>query len=64
MGEDYLTTPDIAALAGVRPVTVRAWRSRHGDYPLPVATYAGVPVWERGAITSWLRRHHKLVGEA
>jgi hypothetical protein len=56
-----LTTPDIAKLAGVRPTTVRQWRSRFGDFPAPEAVYAGTPVYNETAIRQWLRKHDREV---
>ena len=42
--ETLLTTKDIAKLAGCRPVTVRSWRAKHGDFPRPAAVYGDTPI--------------------
>ncbi|MCA1788747.1 MAG: helix-turn-helix domain-containing protein [Thioalkalivibrio sp.] len=57
---DTLTSKEIAALAGVRPVTVRQWRTRHGDFPAAVAEYGGTLVFDRAQVTRWLLSHHKI----
>ena len=54
-----MTVRDIAAAADppVRPGTVRAWRTRHGDFPAPIAIIAGTPVFDPTAAREWMRKH-------
>jgi transposase-like protein len=58
--DKLLTSKDIAQLAGVRPNTVRQWRTRFGDFPLPAAVYGDTPVYEREPMLAWLRKHGRV----
>ena len=57
---DYVTMREIAEQVGVRPVTVRQWRSRHGDFPQPVRAYGDTLVFKPHEVDLWLKRHHKV----
>ena len=57
--ETYITSREIAKACNVRPVTVRQWRSRHGDFPVPEATYGGTAIYDPAKVEAWLERHHK-----
>lgn len=46
---------EIAERARVQPSTVHAWRSRHDDFPAPIATLKAGPVWSWAAVDRWLR---------
>ncbi len=56
----YTTVRDIAKLAGVRPVTVRAWRTRFGDFPVPIDVIAGTPIFDPAQVQEWLRKHGRI----
>jgi len=58
--ETLLTTKDIAKLAGCRPVTVRSWRAKHGDFPRPAAVYGDTPVFRPDEIMRWLLQRGKV----
>ena len=58
--DTMMTSKDIATLAGVRPVTVRQWRTRFGDFPLPAAVYGDTPVYEPEAVLAWLKKHGRV----
>lgn len=46
---------EIAERAGVQPSTVHAWRTRHDDFPDPIASLKAGPVWRWASIERWLR---------
>lgn len=45
---------EIALMAGVKPDTVHAWRSRHTTFPEPAAMLARGPVWFRDDVAAWI----------
>lgn len=47
---------EIAMRLSVVPGTVRMWRTRHADFPAPMAELAMGPVWDWGAVLAWSRR--------
>jgi hypothetical protein len=51
---------DIARLAGVEAVTVRAWVARYPDFPSPAARTSGGDIYWRNQIEDWLRRTGRL----
>lgn len=54
--EDLVSIYEIAELAGVSPSAVANWRTRHTDFPKPIAELRSGPVFRTAQITSWLRR--------
>lgn len=53
MNRDRLTVAQVAALAGVKPSTWRAYVSR-GQAPAPVAHLdARTPLWDRVEVEAW-----------
>lgn len=48
-----LTTSDVAALAGVTPQTIVAYR-RRGEVPEPQAVVGRSPLWARPVVDQWL----------
>ena len=46
---------EIADRAGVQPSTVHAWRTRHDDFPGPIASLKSGPVWSWATIQRWLQ---------
>jgi len=50
-----MTVEEIAALLGVRPRSVHAYRGSDRSNPLPEpdATINGVPVWRRSVVLEW-----------
>ena len=56
----FITTKQVAQLAGVRPVTVRSWRAKFGDFPRPVAIYGDTPVFNPQEIMVWLIERRKV----
>lgn len=56
---DVLTPGQIAVLAGVDSSTVSNWRRRHPDFPPPVGGSQRRPLFDRGAVVSWLSANGK-----
>jgi hypothetical protein len=54
LGEAIVGVPEIAERAGTTPGTVRTWRSRHADFPEPIATLAAGPVWAWSDVARWI----------
>ena len=54
-----ITSAEFAELADppVKAKTVRQWNQRFGDFPAPVATYGGTPVYDAAEALAWLRKH-------
>lgn len=44
---------EIADRLAVKRVTVERWRQRHGDFPRPLATFSGTPVWWWPNVKTW-----------
>lgn len=57
--EQMVTTKQIAQACGVRPVTVRQWRKRHGDFPQPRHVFGDTYVYDAVQMDAWLDAHHK-----
>lgn len=55
---EFLSIEQVAKLAGVRPATIRAYRTRR-QMPPPVARYGQSPVWRTETITAWLASQGK-----
>lgn len=56
-----IATSDIAQLAGVARSTVSNWRTRHKDFPQPVAGSAASPRFAAADVRSWLEAHGKKI---
>jgi hypothetical protein len=54
--QDLVGIEEIAALARVSTSAVVNWQRRHSDFPKPVASLAGGPVFNVGEVASWLSR--------
>jgi hypothetical protein len=52
---------DIADMAGVSRGAVSNWRKRADDFPQPVGGTATKPLFDRGAVETWLRATGKAV---
>lgn len=52
---DLVGVAEIAERAKVDAGTVHAWRSRHDDFPPPMASLRAGPVWTWGSIERWLK---------
>lgn len=52
---DLVGVAEIAARAKVDVGTVHAWRSRHDDFPVALATLKAGPVWAWASVDRWLR---------
>jgi hypothetical protein len=52
---DLVGVAEIAERAHVDAGTVHAWRSRHDDFPTPMATLKSGSVWPWAGIERWLR---------
>jgi uncharacterized protein (DUF983 family) len=50
---------ELAGRAHVAAATVDAWRRRHPDFPAPVTTINGAPVWVWAQVASWLSRERR-----
>jgi hypothetical protein len=46
---------EIAERARVQPSTVHAWRTRHDDFPDPIASLKSGPVWSWASVDRWLQ---------
>ncbi len=57
--EDMVGIFEIAQFAGVTPAAVANWRTRHTDFPAPVASLKSGPVFDLGQIRKWLRKRRK-----
>jgi chromosome partitioning protein len=53
---------EVALLAGVGPSAVANWRTRHPDFPQPVAELRAGPVFDRDQVQRWLRRRRTKMG--
>lgn len=51
---DLVGVAEIAQRAGVKADTIHKWRSRHSDFPRPIAELAAGPVWSYAAVERWL----------
>ncbi|MEV4759881.1 hypothetical protein AB0J86_32955 [Micromonospora sp. NPDC049559] len=49
-----ISLPEIAELSGVRRPVVTTWRRRHADFPAPVDTNRGRPLFDAGQVVDWL----------
>lgn len=59
--EDLVSAVEIAQRLGVaRPQVIYAWRSRHPDFPQPVATVGNVSVWSWPDVEAWARATGRL----
>ena len=56
----YLTSKDMAKMAGVKHSTVRQWKMRFGDFPQPAAIYGDTPVYRPSDAIAWLKKHGRL----
>ena len=56
--DDLMDLTSIAKLADTTPGTVRSWRYRHADFPVPTQLNVG-PVWQRADIEAWLASRKK-----
>ena len=54
-----ITSAEFGKLAQppVKGSTVRQWNARYGDFPAPVATYGGTPVYDPADAVAWLKKH-------
>jgi hypothetical protein len=52
---------EIAEMAGVRASSVVHWRTRHEDFPKPVADLRAGPVYDRDTVRAWLLQAGKDV---
>lgn len=52
MTADQLTTEEVAALAGIRPASVRRYRAR-GTFPDPDGYVGRTPWWRRRTVERW-----------
>ena len=55
---DLLTTDDVARLAGVKPSSIRRYRTRD-SIPEPDRYVGRTPVWRRETVEQWLRDRPK-----
>lgn len=53
MSRQQLTTEEVAALAGIRPASVRRYRFR-GTFPQPDGYVGRTPWWSRTTVKAWL----------
>lgn len=56
----YLTTAEVAAMAGVAEVTVRQWSRRHGDFPENASAGQRTAFWPEKPILVWLKKNGKI----
>lgn len=56
-----LTSSDIAQMAGVGLSTVSNWRSRHDDFPEPVAGSGASPRFDAAEVRAWLKARGKKI---
>ena len=56
IGTDIVGITEIADRAGTSPGTVRAWRTRHRDFPEPVAALSMGPVFDWKKVSVWLAK--------
>lgn len=54
-----ITVGEIAELADVGPSAVSNWRSRHGDFPLPVEETSTGDLFDMSEVITWLESHGK-----
>ena len=58
---DLIGVGEIAAFAGVSSAAVSNWRSRHSDFPKPIAEMQSGPVFQKIQIVDWLsRKNNKM----
>lgn len=58
---ELIGVSEIAALAGVSSAAISNWRTRHGDFPKPVADIQSGPVFQKIQVIDWLNRRNKRV---
>ncbi|MEU6443374.1 N-6 DNA methylase [Streptomyces sp. NPDC047046] len=51
----HVTAAEISRIAGVTRATVSNWRRRHEDFPAPTGGGESSPLYELGAVRTWLR---------
>lgn len=49
---------EMADMFGVSKQVAANWRSRHQDFPSPVAELKSGSVWQKESIVSWAQQHH------
>ena len=52
---DPVGISEIAERHGTTPGTIRSWRHRHPDFPLPIAELAMGPLFDWREVETWLR---------
>jgi phage terminase Nu1 subunit (DNA packaging protein) len=52
---EVITATEIAELAGVSISAVSNWRKRYHSFPEPVMDRPGATLFDRAAVTRWLR---------
>ena len=57
--DDIVDFSEMARRKGTTPNTVRSWRNRHPDFPLPAARLAVGPVWHWEDVEPWLATRRK-----
>lgn len=53
---------EIARRLQVQPDTVKKWRQRHDDFPVPLTNLAAGPVWNWTAVERWFAVHQDARG--
>jgi hypothetical protein len=57
---ELVTIGDVAAIAGVPVDTVQKWRTRHADFPAPIAETLRTRIYLRREVVGWLGRTGRL----
>lgn len=52
---------EVAELFGVTKQVIANWRTRHSDFPHPVAELKSGPVWQREHVIAWAQEHEITV---
>jgi hypothetical protein len=53
---------EIAKRSGARLQTVDTWRRRYADFPTPVGTISGTPLWLWSDVERWINETPREVG--
>jgi phage terminase Nu1 subunit (DNA packaging protein) len=61
---EVITATEIAELAGVGISAVSQWRKRYASFPQPVLDRPGATLFNRAAVTRWLRSTGRTVNPA
>lgn len=58
--DEWIASGDVAAIAGVKPDTVRIWAWKYPDFPVGVRRGKPIKLRRYGDVIAWLCRHGRI----